>query len=126
MSEKNKETVNKINDAFIAGRFEDFLSVCADDVQWTIVGDVTNQGKESIRQWMRSMPDAEPPKFSVIDPVIAEGDFVVARGEMTMQDKDGKPGQYAYCDLYRFSGEKVVELTSFVVNTEEGKTSGAA
>ena len=126
MSQKNKDTVKKVNDSFLEGNFEGFLNYCTDDVQWTIVGDVSNRGKETIRQWMNSMGDQEPPKFTVIDPVIADGDFVAARGDMTMKDKDGNEGQYSYCDIYRFSGDKIAELTSFVVKTEaEDKSSSA-
>ncbi len=129
MSEKNKETVRKVNDALLDNNFEGFLDFCADDVQWTIIGDRSVKSKDSIRQWMSEMAkeNPEPPKFSVIDPIIAEGDFVVARGDMTMKDKDGKTTPYTYCDIYRFSGDKIVELNSFVVTTEaKGKTSGAA
>ncbi len=119
MSERNKLIVSKVNEAFINGNFEGFLDFCADDVQWTIVGDRTVDGKEAIRQWMNSMAaeHPEPPKFTVTEPVIGEGDFVVARGDMTMKDKDGKEGQYSYCDIYRFTGDKIAELNSFVVKT---------
>ncbi|MGH9899162.1 MAG: nuclear transport factor 2 family protein [Pyrinomonadaceae bacterium] len=117
MSERNKETVGKVNDAFQTGNFEGFLDFCADDVEWTIVGDRTVKSKEEIRQWMQSMAkeNPEPPKFTVVNPVIAEADFVVARGDMTMKDKDDKEGQYSYCDVYRFRGGKIAELSSFVV-----------
>jgi uncharacterized protein (TIGR02246 family) len=129
MLENNKETVRKVNDAFLNGNFEGFLDFCAGDVQWIFVGDRTVIGKENIRQWMKEMAteNPEPPKFSVVDPVIAEGDYVVARGEMTMKDKDGQTNPYSYCDLYRFRDGKIIELNSFVVKTEaKGKSSGAA
>ena len=116
MSVKNKEIVEKVNAAFAEGSVEGFLSFCADDVVWTMVGDKTVKGKDAIRQWMASM-DMEPPKFTVAN-VIAEGDFVMAHGDMTMQDKDGKVVPYAYCDIYRFRGDKIVELRAFVINTE--------
>lgn len=127
MSENNKEIVGKVNAAFLEGNFEEFLTFCADDVQWTIVGDRSVKGKEAIRQWMKEMEaeNSEPPKFTVADPVIAEGDFVAARGDMTMKDKGGKQGQYSYCDIYRFSDDKIVELNSFVVKTKaKSETSG--
>ena len=119
MSEKNRETVRKVNDAFLNGNFEGFLDYCADDVQWAMVGEKTVKGKEAIRQWMREMTAAnpEPPKFTVADPIIAEGDYVVARGEMKMKDKDSQPGQHSYCDLYHFRNGKIVELNSFVLKT---------
>jgi uncharacterized protein (TIGR02246 family) len=129
MSEKNRETVRKVNAAFLEGNFEGFLDFCAEDVEWTIVGDRSVKGREAIRQWMKSMAEEhkEPPKFTVADPIIAEGDFAVARGDMTMKDKDGKQGQYSYCDIYRFRDDKISELNSFVVKIEaKSQTSGAA
>jgi ketosteroid isomerase-like protein len=117
MSVKNKEIVAKVNAAFAEGSVEGFLSFCADDVAWTMVGDTTVKGKDAIRQWMASMGNMEPPKFTVTH-VIAEGDFVMAHGDMIMKDKDGKVVPYAYCDIYRFQGDKIVELRAFVIETE--------
>ncbi len=116
MSEKNKEIIEKVNAAFAEGSTEGFLSFCAEDVQWTMVGDKTVKGKDAIRQWMASM-DSEPPKFTVNN-VIAEGDFVTAHGDVTMKGKDGKTVPYAYCDIYRFRDGKIVELSAFVIKTE--------
>jgi ketosteroid isomerase-like protein len=117
MSVKNKEIVAKVNAAFAEGSVEGFLSFCADDVAWTMVGDTTVKGKDALRQWMGSMGNMEPPKFTVTH-VIAEGDFVMAHGDMIMKDKDGKVVPYAYCDIYRFQGDKIVELRAFVIETE--------
>lgn len=95
---------------------EGFLSFCADDVKWMMVGEKTVNGKDAIRQWLATM-DFEAPKFTV-GSIIAEGDFVAAHGDMTMKDKAGKTVPYYYCDIYRFRGEKIIELRSFVINTE--------
>ena len=116
MSVKNKEIVEKVNASFAEGGMEGFLSFCADDVVWTMVGNKTVKGKQGIREWMASM-DMEPPKFTV-DNIIAEGDFVTAYGNMTMKEKDGKTAPYAYCDIYRFRDGKIAELNSYVVKTE--------
>jgi ketosteroid isomerase-like protein len=116
MSAKNKEIVEKVNASFAEGGVEGFLSHCADDVVWTMVGNKTTRGKQAIRAWIASM-DMEPPKFTV-DNIIAEGDFVTAYGDMTMQDKDGKAVLYAYCDIYRFRDGKIAELNSFVIKKE--------
>ena len=115
MSANNKAIVEKVNASFAEGGLEGFLSFCADDVVWTIVGDRTVKGKTAIREWMASV-DMEPPKFSV-EKIISEGDFVTAHGGMTMKDKDGKTGSYEYCDIYRFRNGKIAELRSFVVKT---------
>jgi uncharacterized protein len=113
---KNKEIVEKVNATFAEGGVEGFLSQCADDVVWTMVGSKTTKGKNAIREWLTSM-DMEPPNFTV-NKIIGEGDFVTAYGDMTMKDKDGKVVPYAYCDIYRFREGKIIELTSFVIKTE--------
>ena len=89
MSASRKDIVEKVNAAFADNSVEGFLSFCADDVEWTMVGDKTVKGKDAIRKWMASMGPHEAPKFTV-DTVIGEGDFVAAHGNMTMKDKDGK------------------------------------
>ena len=116
MSAKNREIVEKVNASFAKGDMEGFLSHCADDVVWTMVGHKTTRGKNVIREWMASM-EMEPPKFTV-DNIIAEGDFVTAYGDMTMKEKDGKVAPYSYCDIYRFRDGKIAELNSFVIKTE--------
>ena len=116
MSAKNKEIVEKVNASFAEGGVEGFLSHCADDVVWTMVGNKTTKGKNAIREWMASW-DIEPPKFTV-DNIIAEGDIAMAHGDMIMKEKDGTTAPYAYCDIYRFRAGKIVELNSFVVKTE--------
>ena len=115
MSAKNKEIFKKADAAFAEGSIEGFLSFCADDVIWTMVGDRTVKGKSAIREWMASM-DMETPKFTVHN-VIAEGDLLTSNGDMTMKDKQGKVVPYSYCDIYKFRDEKIVELTSFVIKT---------
>jgi uncharacterized protein len=54
MSAKNKKIIEKVNAAFAQGSLEAFLSLCADDVTWTIVGNRTVKGKDAIREWATS------------------------------------------------------------------------
>ena len=115
MSARNKEIVEKVNAAFARGDIEGFLSFCTDDVTFAMVGDKTSKGKDAIRSWMASGPK-EPPSITV-DDAIAEGDIAMARGNMTMKNKEGKPESYAYCDVYRFRGGQIAELTAYVIKT---------
>ena len=116
MSETNKAILAKGNAAIAGGDNEGFLSFCADDTEWTFVGDKTLQGKAAVRQWMATTYK-EPPRFTV-DRLIAEGDFVTALGDITMKDEDGKAAHYSYCDVWRFRGGKIVGLKAFVIKTE--------
>ncbi|XYI02179.1 nuclear transport factor 2 family protein [Sorangium sp. So ce1128] len=116
MSEKNKAVLEMANAAISEGNTEGFLSFCADDIEWTMVGEQTLKGKEAVRQLMATTY-VEPPKFTVAN-LIAEGDFVTALGDITVKDKDGKATHHSYCDVWRFRGGKMVELRAFVIKTE--------
>ncbi len=90
MSEKNKAILEEANAAIAEGNNEGFLSFCADDMEWTFVGDKTLKGKEAVRQWMAATY-VEPPKFMVAN-LIAEGDFVTALGDITMKGRRREGG----------------------------------
>jgi uncharacterized protein len=121
MAVNRKETVQRINDGFRENNLEKILSFCTDDFTWTMVGDTTVRGKDPIRKWMASM-DPQPPRFT-IQQTIAEGDVVITRGDMVMQQKkDGPSIPYTFCDIYRFEGDKVAELTAFVIRTDKART----
>jgi len=120
MAVNTKDIVQRINEAFAENNFEKVLSFCADDITWTMVGDTTVTGKDQIRKWMASM-DPQPPQLSIRQ-TVGEGDTVVVRGDMLMQNKkDGPSIPYTFCDIYRFSGDKVVELNAFVIRTDTSR-----
>jgi uncharacterized protein len=116
MPVNRKEIVERINQGFAENNLEKVLSFCTDDITWTMVGDTTKKGKDVIRKWMASM-NPQPPRLT-IQQTIAEGDSVVARGDMEMaEEKNGPAIPYTFCDIYRFAGDKVAELTAFVIPT---------
>ena len=116
-----KAIVEQINQAFAENNLEKVLSFCTDDLTWTMVGDTTVRGKDAIRKWMASM-NPQPPQFT-IQQTVAEGDFVITRGDMMMQEKKNGPSiPYSFCDIYRFAGDNVAELTAFVIRTDKAST----
>lgn len=116
MSEQNKEIVKKVDASFENHDLEDFLEYCAEDIEWTMVGEKTTSGKDAVREWMTSMEGHEAPKINSRN-MIAEGERVAAHGEMMMKNESGETVNYTYCDIYRFRDGKISELTSFVVKT---------
>jgi ketosteroid isomerase-like protein len=127
MSDANREIIRKINHAFAIGVFDEFLKYCSEDVVWTIIGDRVVSGRENIRQWLNEMAaeNSEKPQFANFAALIADGEYVVSRGQMTMKDTSGKTVPYSYCDIYRFREGEIAELASFVVNTApEAKSAG--
>ena len=115
MSKTNKEILEKANATIAEGDFEGFLTLCTEDTVWTFEGDKTLKGKAAVRQWMATTYK-EPPRFRV-QRMIAEGDFVAALGEITLKDEEGRTGQHAYCDVWRFREGKMAELHAFVIET---------
>ena len=115
-----KEIVQRINEGFAENNLEKVLSFCTDDLTWTMVGDTTVRGKDQIRKWMASM-DPPQPQFT-IQQTVADGDFVITRGDMMMPEKKSEPPiPYTFCDIYRFDGDKVAELTAFVIRTDKAR-----
>jgi uncharacterized protein len=113
MSDDNKAILQKANQAISHGDFEGFLSLCTEDTEWTFVGERTISGKDAVRRWMADAYQ-EPPRFRV-DRLIAEGEFVVAMGEIILKGEDGNDHRHSYCDVWRFHNGRMAELRAFVV-----------
>jgi ketosteroid isomerase-like protein len=114
MALSKKDVIKEVDAAFARNDVEGFLKFCDDDFVWTMVGSDPVTGKDAIRKWMASGPP-EPPDFTA-NTVVAEGDFVTSVGDMTMNEK-GTVVPYSYCDVWRFRGDKLVELRAFVIKT---------
>ena len=127
MSAKHKAIIEKVNNGFEKNDVETFLDLCTDDVQWQMAGDQPKEGKESIREWIKSMSDMGPPKINTTA-IISEGDSAACYGDMTMKEK-GEENFYSFCDIYKFSGDKITELRSFAVKekpADKGQRSATA
>ena len=116
MSAQNKAIIDKANKAFEHNNVEELLALCTEDFRWTMVGSPPAVGKAAVREWMAKAPP-EMPKFTV-DAVIADGDYVTCVGDMTMPE-NGEDVPYAYCDVWRLKGDKIVELKAFVIKTKQ-------
>ena len=121
MSDKNREIVKHANWLLTDGLYDEFVLLCADDIEWTLLGDspTTMKGREAMRAFMASTsPEgSEPPEFTVKN-MIAEGEVVMSNGDMTMKSKNGGTVPYAYCDIYRFKDGKIAELLTFMNKTQ--------
>ena len=121
MSADRKAIIEQVNAAFAENNLEKVLSFCTDDFIWTMVGEATVKGKDAIRKWIASM-NVQPPRL-MIQQIVAEGDTVITHGGMMMKSgQDAVAHSYAFCDIYRFTGDKVAELTAFVIQTDQVKT----
>jgi ketosteroid isomerase-like protein len=117
MQTENKTIVEKVNAAFDDGNTDAFLSFCADNITWNIIGDMRLTGKEAIKNFMAGTP-AEQPQFTVKE-IIAEDNSAVCYGDMKMKNKEGVLEDYSFCDIYHFSGGKIAELLTFMAKHKQ-------
>lgn len=113
MSELNKRILEQANAAVRAGDNEGFLAFCTDDVVWSTVGGETLHGKDAVRAMMAK--DYQQPPVFTVHTLIAEGEHVVALGDISLPDARGKPVQNAYADVWRVRDGKLAELKAFVL-----------
>lgn len=117
MNLNNKEILENANACVAKGDYEEFLTFCTEDTEWTFIGDRILQGKEAVRQYLASAY-LEPPKFNV-EQAIAEGDFVTVIGEISLKNEDGSWVNYDYCDVWKFRDGKMAELKAFVIEIQK-------
>lgn len=106
--------IDRVNQAFAEMDTEGWLDLSHDDIQWIIPGMETMQGKQAIRDFLTVGPGANPPELTVTGTVLDE-DSAAVQGEMVMPNEAGVRTHYHYCDIYRFRGDKIATLTSYVV-----------
>jgi uncharacterized protein (TIGR02246 family) len=116
VSTTNKAVLERANAAITKGDHEGFLALCTEDTVWVFEGERTLEGKDAVREWMKTAYRT-PPKFNV-HRMIAEDDFVVALGEITLTDEKGWSVKNNYCDVWRFRAGRMVELRAFVVESK--------
>jgi uncharacterized protein len=74
---------------------------------------MTLTGKAAVRQWMATAYE-EPPEYTVAD-MVAQGDLVIALGDIMVREVSGKSVRHAYCDVWRVRSGKLAELRAFVI-----------
>lgn len=116
MSEKMKQTLLAGNAGIARGNNEVFLALCSEDTDWHFIGEQRLKGKQAVREWM-AKTYLEPPVVTV-ENLIAEGDFLVAKGIVTMKNDAGIPTGYAYCDVWKFKDDLIAGLNAFVIEAD--------
>lgn len=115
LTDSNRAIIEKVNQTFPESDMDTFISYCADDITWTMIGYPVMEGKEVIREAMEMQEYAD--KQFQTDQVIADGDTVAVTGSMQMRKvSTGEILRSAYCDIYRLRNGKIYQMTSYVVD----------
>ncbi len=105
--------------AFSEHRFGEALGYLAKDVRWTIVGYTVLEGADAVRQTCRETAASLEDTTTTYDRcVVADGTDVVAVDTFARYSGPGGLTAVASCDIYEFSDEKIVEITSYAVEVD--------
>jgi ketosteroid isomerase-like protein len=116
-----KELIEQINLLFTKNRMEAFMDYLAEDVVWDMYtaasGHTTFNGTEEISKMDGSnMPEHTNFRFSTI---VIEGDMASVQGSSTSKKKDGTEYESNFCDIYHFKNDKIVKMSSYVVDNNK-------
>jgi ketosteroid isomerase-like protein len=109
----------QLSKEFSKGNFPFAFPHFADDIQWNVVGASTIKGKEAVTAHCNKMLEEMTGSVLTNTNHIIGEDAIATEGYCTYSN-DGKPGRVQYCDVYKFDGEKVKEITSYCIEIKEG------
>lgn len=108
--------LKKFNTAFAKGDANFIIDHVSDDIIWCIHGDKKLEGKDAFAKEIHSMKEYVADEM-IMHNIITHGRTASANGEIRMAGKN-----YAFCDVYRFTGAKgsiIKEIQSFVIENQK-------
>ena len=102
-----------ISAEFAKGNMAFVSPYLADDIQWNILGEDPIVGKDQVLE-VSKMLQLESFPVITLKNVISEGNLVVVESTGKATTKAGKPYNQSYCDIFRFVGEQLQEVTTYL------------
>jgi len=108
-------SIHEISELFSRGLFKSVYTHFADNIKWNLVGASVISGKiKVIEHCDKMLADMAGAEMTNTNKIIAD-DKVVIQGHCGYTGPDNTPGKVEYCDIYRFDNEKLVEITSYII-----------
>ena len=119
MHTNNKQTISDIYDALSKGDTSVFAKACHPNYVWRLAGHCSwakrFEGQDAIRR------DLIAPLYALFATqykahainIIGEGDCVVAEVQGDVMTKLGERYNNAYCIVFKFQGDKIIELVEY-------------
>ena len=109
--------IYQIAEAFSSHRFAVTYPYMADEIKWNIVGREELMGREAvIARCDKSAKFLETVSATITKLKINRAETcVVVEGAAQFQDQENQTSSVASCDVYQFSDERLVEISSYVI-----------
>jgi hypothetical protein len=113
--------IYQIAEAFCSYRFAVTYPYMADEIKWNIVGKEELVGREVvIDRCDKSAKFLETVSTISTKLKINRAEtFVVVEGAAQFQDQENQTSSVASCDVFQFSDERLVEITSYVIESNK-------
>lgn len=106
--------IRQLSEEFSKGNFEVAFPHFAEHIQWNIVGASSIKGKEAVITHCKIMGKEMAGSVLTNTKHIVGEDSAATEG-YCQYSNDGKPGRVEYCDVYKFTGGKLQEITSYCI-----------
>ena len=111
--------IKQISDTFSKGDLKSVYLYFDDKIQWNIIGSPAISGRENVIAHCNKML-AEMASSSMNNTHhIVTDNTVVVQGYCSFTNQDNTPGKVEYCDIFRFNEDKLVEITSYIIEVVE-------
>jgi uncharacterized protein len=116
---ENKQIIEAFYAASNRGDMDSCLALLADDVTWTNIGSTKYSGRFVGKDAL--IANLLGPVFgqlksgisSVLENVVAEGDFVVVQARGEAETTAGRAYNNTYCHVFKLSNGKISEVTEY-------------
>lgn len=109
--------IDQIAEAFCSHRFAETFPYMAHEIKWNMIGREEPIGREAvIDRCDKSAKFLETVAATITKLKIYRAEpCVIVEGAAQFQYKDNQTSSVASCDVFRFSDERLVEITSYVI-----------
>ena len=111
--------IKQISDTFSKGDLKSVYLYFDDKIQWNIIGSPAISGRENvIAHCNKMLAEMASSSMNNTHHVVTDN-TVVVQGFCSFTNQDNTPGKVEYCDIFRFNNEKLVEITSYIIEVVE-------
>ena len=111
--------IKQISDTFSMGDLKSVYPYFDDEIQWNIVGAPVIIGKENvIAHCNKMLAEMASSSMNNTHHVVTDN-TVVVQGYSSFTNQDNTPGKVEYCDIFRFNDNKLVGITSYIIEVLE-------
>lgn len=115
MKNNDKTKMKDIVDDYYKGRFQTIIDNVAENVVWTShkMANVQLQGKEDVIDFLENVPVG---RFTFENTnYILDDNHVVVEGICRYINKDKKPIENFYCDIFTFKANKIIKVSAYFI-----------